>query len=581
MGLKTTKKPAMAILLILIIITCLSVLVISSIKVLTSSDLKKFTAKKGNVTNNVSGKYICYKKLVGDEYKLFQKRIEYNPDGTIKTPLKETEEQGPIEECTFEIPENVKKFEVTSIGGGGAGSMSSSSVNYLQNNIECYKKDEYDYIPEILNKIQAKLEVIGKYSVRESECSANETEYISQDNTVSLFADKSECAFSSDWKNCELEKRLNNIKNAINGAKLVSVPDGADSCPTNKTCYKTVNTSCTRTRYCTKPKYCTRTKTANQSSEKYTYTESYNCGIDTYNCGVESYPCRKEGTVSCAQNLTKYKYGFNISGNPVSLGKKDAVTYILKYTTDSTEKSITLNSLNNNLSRTKEDVNDFILSELIGIGKIFEDCSKYTAQYEIKTGAPGQPGKVETITINNSIFGSNTGDKKIIIKSNNIGNGGNLNQESKGGDTTFEYYYKNSEGYTKLSVIASGGNAGTPQQYFGEATTIKSVEGILPNVKIPSEFNFKNLYAGYIVSSGSRENTVYKYNPATFFGASGASGQIDNFSASKLADCNYTTANFATGGNIFLYGQKNDSCISGLKTSNATAGAAGAIIISW
>ena len=82
MEIKTQKKDGVALVLILIIVTSLTMTVMASIKIITKSHTKYTTGKgygKAINTNKSTGKFICYKDKDGN---LKQVTLTYKLDGT-------------------------------------------------------------------------------------------------------------------------------------------------------------------------------------------------------------------------------------------------------------------------------------------------------------------------------------------------------------------------------------------------------------------------------------------------------------------------------------------------------------------
>ena len=163
MGLNKSKKRAMVLVLILMIITSLSIFIIGALKILTATDTEfSFNRNStGNPSNKISGKFICYKKYddTTKTYKLYQQRVEYNIDGSIKSLQSESERTNKI--CEFEVPNGVKTFEITAIGGGGAGGDSKRTYEYDETDSTDCIKDNIDYI---LHNLKAQLSCTNRFS---------------------------------------------------------------------------------------------------------------------------------------------------------------------------------------------------------------------------------------------------------------------------------------------------------------------------------------------------------------------------------------------------------------------------------
>lgn len=223
----------------------------------------------------------------------------------------------------------------------------------------------------------------------------------------------------------------------------------------------------------------------------------------------------------------------------------------------------------------------------------FLNNTKYSIQnasYNIYSGQPGGAGDVTTVNLKGNIYGKDGADS-ITIEADDIGNGGRIidGVGNNGGDTTFSYWHKNSSTntYTEVKHFSAGGMAGikpsNPSIVFksaAEVETVKSHEGIMPDyLKIPSVFNFSNLYAGFINNLGERI-------AATFFGASGASGRIDGIDDQKLINCSYTKFQPNKDDNTLTFDidrDNVDNCTTDVSSEDklGSDGAPGAILISW
>lgn len=222
-----------------------------------------------------------------------------------------------------------------------------------------------------------------------------------------------------------------------------------------------------------------------------------------------------------------------------------------------------------------QEANNFINKNHIKTNNFH--CVHNKPIYSLKIGSAGNAGEVNTVNINNSIYGIN-GSDEIKIHKNNIGNGGEAGSSfGNGGDTNFSYWYKNSNGYTNLTITAKGGNKGsqTSQTITSESEieTIESKEGVLPSsFELPSVFNIKDsMSAGFYSSQNSQPIPIN----ATFFGASGASGYIDNLKISKIrCECIEIMTDKA-------YTITQPKCNDDSSNIKGTNGAPGAIMISW
>ena len=156
----------MVLILILMIITSLSIFIIGAMKILTSSD-EEFSVNRntsGGTSTKMLGKFICYKKADG---KLYWQRVEYKTDGSIKLYYKENPTLG-SDSCTFDIPKGVRSFEISVVGGGGAGDATSRQYKYAPADSDCIN----DNLDLILKKIKAKLFCKNKYTTTD-ETSSN------------------------------------------------------------------------------------------------------------------------------------------------------------------------------------------------------------------------------------------------------------------------------------------------------------------------------------------------------------------------------------------------------------------------
>ena len=128
------KKKAVALVLVVMVITSLSLLVMGSVKVMTRNHVKYTTgyAKGGEInTNQSKGKFICYLDSNG---RMQQILVKYKPNGELSTTKNNSDTK-----CTFTIPKQANSFKITLIGGGGGGAISNANLNFnafLQDNGE-------------------------------------------------------------------------------------------------------------------------------------------------------------------------------------------------------------------------------------------------------------------------------------------------------------------------------------------------------------------------------------------------------------------------------------------------------------
>ena len=486
MGLNQSKKRAMVLVLILMIITSLSIFIIGAMKVLTATDTE-FSFNRNstaNPSNKISGKFICYKKYdeTTNTYKLYQQRVEYNTDGSIKSLQSESERTNKI--CEFEVPNGIKTFEITAIGGGGAGGTSERTYEYeIIDSSDCIKKN----ISSILAFLKAEL------------------------RCTNTFSQKS-CDFTYEYgSGVDFQ---NTVKHGVYGR--IQVPKG-----------QTCSYSCNR--------YSSYGSCTNYAPSCY-YSYGY------------KYECGNGGT---AQPIT---------------GENCKLVYKVGTETKETVLSESIYNL------PQEEIEQDKLSVIVENGNLVS-CEQHSPKYKLKIGSPGAVGEVIAVNTNNLIYGSEDGSNKISIKADDIGDGGTVDDEN-GGKTTLKYWYKNSKGYVEAKVSANGGKKGSTTDRTidspDQATNIESKEGLLPSsFELPSAFNFGGLYAGYYNSETPKR--------ATYFGASGASGYIDDISTSLLiSECTRTKINGTWDPN-----SKNCSAETQNRKVNGTNGAPGAVVISW
>ena len=454
----------MALILIIIIITSITVVIMGTLKILTKTSGKYSIDRNATGVLNsrkAMGRYICFKY----DNRLFQALVEYNSDGSIMN--QKVDAISTSDNCTFPIRTGVNQYRMTLIGGGAGGSQSSfgSILNYIAPT------------PPILVPVS------------------------STDNSDALFVGNNGAEFNNEHYRAEIYWTHETCSSS---AKISS--DGNDTGNLNS--------------FISNPKIC--------FIDEHTGGNACKCYLKGEEPDEYKNP-RTQEEMNEIERLTLHKTTTQKS----SYDEKKDIYYIQIFDRLLNDTVV----ISARYGGQPSELN--FISMIQALYRTYNLC-RYTPSVTYRSASSAAPGKVVQFVVTKAEL-DNT-QTFVICRDKNpnschgsIGDGGKMNQQ--GGETTFRYNQKDSDGTIKLKEYTTGMAKAadiTPQDIDYNEISDQITQGKLfaePgkdadyllsddfNLLHNPDYNF-NLHSGYVFEDEiSHEADVKK---ATLFGSSGA-----------------------------------------------------------
>ncbi|MBQ4646478.1 MAG: hypothetical protein IJB79_03935 [Candidatus Gastranaerophilales bacterium] len=590
------KKKAMALVLIVMVITTLSFVMMASVQVLTKSHTKYTTgmSKDGKINANQSkGRFLCY---IDPNGVLKQVTVKYKTNGDIdENPALNQTKDG---SCVFTIPKQANSFKITLIGGGGGGSLPKAELNFnapveengedsivvgenLTNFTELFAMqnkyiDQATVEKDIYNDFFAKLAISIKASSPAGGSSGAMRKFDLIGSSDAYFKNFKQLLGKSIEYREIAENRYDNlfqtpdrvrdihvkIRNALRQVTSSTYENYIGN--TSGDTYTDINITC----YGGLPRY-------------------FKDGSLVRNCPYYNYFCASiKNSMRDSRNQNRYQANMDGRCSFYAPRPYSAVGY---YTMINSGYDSFYTNIDEGVSFA---VNYNGQEHVVRANQGFRFAlTKNLAN--IYDGVAGQPGEV---TVFESKFISKDKQNEIVIPKSALGLGGRGGSAGffdgeDGGDTTLVV----STNVGDQTITAKGGKGGVntqarvlenyidipSQQDLSKEQNFYGKNGLLPNVILNSDFKLHNLSPGISAPLGSA------ITPATTPGSSGASGAMVWNKAGTRLPLSYAKPQIkfiSTNGNVVPLREvylSNNAYDYAESHSMAGDGASGAIMIEW